>query len=87
MDYTSLIDEPERSNKECFLICIVSTGCHFLLSALAAWLGYWLTSTILSVISLNAGIVVSGIELLSILVALCFAVSAHILEDLYVRWF
>ncbi len=61
---------------------------HFGLSCFAGWLAYWLTSTILSHTTLfQNGVGVFSIHHFSLLVALCFAVVVHILEDYYFKWF
>jgi len=65
--------------------CLV---CHFGLSCFAGFLGYWLTSTILSHITgLQTLMDASSIRHCSLLVALCFAVAVHILEDYLLGWF
>ena len=65
---------------------IYCTGMHFLLSAVAGLLVYWLTSTTLSV-TCSAYLGVSFIRRFSLLVALCCAVAAHILEDYWLGRF
>ncbi len=65
---------------------IYSTGMHFLLSAVMGLLVYWLTSTTL-LVTCSAYLRVSFIRRFSLLVALCFAVAAHILEDYWLGRF
>ena len=65
--------------------CLV---CHFGLSCFAGWLGYLLTSTILSHIT-GLETLMGGFSIhhCSLLVALCCAVAVHILEDYLLGWF
>jgi hypothetical protein len=65
---------------------VYCSGMHFLLSASAGLLVYWLTSTTLSV-TCSAYLCVSFIRRFSLLVALCCAVAAHILEDYWLGSF
>lgn len=57
-----------------------SLACHFLLSCLAAWLGYWLTSTILLATGFD-GPSAGSISRHSLSVALCFALWSHMAVD------
>jgi len=66
------------------VICRV--GMHFLLSASVGLLVYWLISTTLSV-TCSAYLGVSFMHRFSLLVALCYAVAAHILEDYWLGSF
>lgn len=64
---------------------------HFGLSASAGFLGYWLTSTILSrITSWDTGhlpLSASSTSRLPLLAALSFSVLAHVSEDYWVKWF
>jgi hypothetical protein len=65
---------------------IYCEGMHFLLSGSVGLLVYWLTSTTLSV-TCSTYLGVSFIRRFSLLVALCCAVVAHILEDYWLGKF
>ena len=65
---------------------ICCDGMHFLLSAVVGLLAYWLISITLSV-TCSAYLRVSFIHRFSLLVALCCAVAAHILEDYWLGSF
>ena len=61
---------------------------HFLLAFGAGFLAFLLTSTMLSHITGSLTLMPgSCIHRCSLLVALCFAVAAHVLEDYYLGWF
>lgn len=63
-------------------------GMHFLLSSFVGLLVYLLTSTILSrTTSFRNGVGIFSTYRFSLLVALCWSVSAHILEDYYLGKF
>ncbi len=64
------------------------TASHFLLSCFAGWLGFFLTSTILSHIGSTSAMDASYIFRSSLLVALCFSLWSHLVEDYWLgRWF
>ena len=61
---------------------------HWLLSACVGWLAYFVTLTILSRITGLPDLMGDfSIRHCSLLVALCFSVSAHILQDYWLGWF
>ena len=61
---------------------------HFLLSGFVGLLGYWLISTILlRTTYFQKQVGVFSTHQFSLLVALCFAVLAHILQDYLLGWF
>ena len=63
-------------------------ACHFALSAIVGLLAYWLISTILSRTTyFRERVGVFSTRRFSLLVALCLAVSAHILWDYLVGGF
>jgi hypothetical protein len=62
-------------------------GFHFGLSALAGFLGAWLTLTILLHSGLMAKLPGRCIYLLLLLAALSFAVLSHVAEDYILNWF
>ena len=62
-------------------------ACHFGFSAVVGSLAYWLTSIMLSRTGLRAMVPVRRISLWLLLVALSFAVLAHVLEDRFLNWF
>lgn len=67
--------------------CLLRSGCHFLLGFWVAWSLYLLTSTILlrgrSVLRMDE----SSIHIISVLLAVSFAVVLHILEDYLLKKF
>jgi hypothetical protein len=69
------------------LYIIKCEACHFGLSAVVGWLGYWSTLTILSRTGLQAILTARRTFLLLLLVALSYAVLAHIVEDYTINWF
>jgi hypothetical protein len=62
-------------------------ACHFGLSAFVGWLAYWSTSTIFSLTGLKGILPERRTYILLLLVALSFAVLAHIVEDYTLDWF
>jgi hypothetical protein len=66
--------------------CLKCMACHFGLSCLAGWLGYYLTLTILADITAESTIV-GYISQLPLVVASCFSLLAHILEDYTINKF